>query len=110
MEVHPGVFVSDPGSRRWEPTPDYPGTEFHALVETDELHAGLFRVPEEGSMTFPWAPPSRETVLVLEGEVRIEIKGGPTLLLEPGSIASFASGTEMTWHVKAPFKDAYVIA
>jgi len=61
-------------------------------------------------MTFPWAPPSRETVLVLEGEVRIEIKGGPTLLLEPGSMASFASGTEMTWHVKAPFKDAYVIA
>lgn len=109
MEVHPGIFVSGPANQEWEPTPDYAGTEFHALVETDELHAGLFRIAQEGSITFPWSPPARETVIVLEGEVRIEIDGGPTVVLQPGSMASFAAGTRMTWHVKAPFRDAYVI-
>ena len=48
-------------------------------------------------------------MIVLEGEVRIEIDGGPTVVLQPGSMASFAAGTRMTWHVKAPFRDAYVV-
>ena len=110
MEPHPGVFTSDIDTQEWEPVPDYPGTEFHALVESDSIHAGLWRITRQGSMTLPWMPPSRETMLVLEGEVRIEIADGPTLNLKPGSMASFPPGTEMTWHVTTPFKDMYVIA
>jgi uncharacterized cupin superfamily protein len=110
MEPHPGVFVSSTETPAWEPTPGYPGTEFHPLVEKDDYHAGLFRITGEGNMTFPWTPELRETVFVLEGEVRIEIADGPTLELKPGDIASYAAGTEMTWHVTRPFKDLYVIA
>lgn len=70
MEPHPGVFTSDIETREWEPTPDYPGTEFHPLVELDDIHAGLWRITGKGTVTLPWRPPSRETMLVLEGEVR----------------------------------------
>jgi len=110
MEQHPGVFTSDIETQEWEPTPGYPGTEFHALVELDDFHAGLWRITGDGSVTLPWTPPSRETMLVLEGEVRIEIADGPTLNLKPGSMASFPPGAEMTLHVTTPFKDMYVIA
>jgi uncharacterized cupin superfamily protein len=79
-------------------------------VELDDVHAGLFRITGEGSVTFPWTPESRETMLVLEGEARIEVAGGPTLNLKPGGMASFPPGTKMTWHVTTPFKDMYVLA
>jgi uncharacterized cupin superfamily protein len=110
MEPHPGVFTSDTETQEWEPTPGYPGTEFHPLVELDDIHAGLWRITGKGTVTLPWRPPSRETMLVLEGEVRIEVAGGPTLNLKPGSMASFPAGAEMTFHVTTPFKDLYVIA
>ena len=92
----------------WEPVPDYPGTEFHALVESEGVNAGLFRVGE--AMTFDWTSPSREVFVVLEGEARIEISGGPALELKPRSLAAFPQGLKTTWHVTAaPFKDMYVI-
>lgn len=110
MEPHPGLFTSDTETQAWEPTPGYPETEFHPLIESDDVKAGLFRIPGEGRVSFPWTPESRETLLVLEGEVRVEVTGGPTLNLKPGGMASFPAGTEMMWHVKTPFKDMYVIA
>ena len=110
MVAHPGVFTSDTETQDWEPTPGYPGTAFHALVESEDYHAGLFRITGEGSMTFPWTPESRETLLVLEGKVRIEFADGSALELKPGDMASYPVDTEMTWHVTTPFKDMYVIA
>src|SRR5262249_26705524 len=56
-----------------------------------------------------WTIPERETLLVLEGEARIEIAGGPTLELKRGDIASLPAGSETTWHLTTPFKEFWVI-
>ena len=42
----------------------------------------------------PWTPSQRETIHVLQGEVAIEIAGGPTLMLTPGDLASLPAGLE----------------
>jgi uncharacterized cupin superfamily protein len=52
----------------------------------------------------------RETIIILEGAVRIEIVGGATLDLKKGDIASLPKGAETRWHVSAPFKEMWVIA
>ena len=50
----------------------------------------------------------RETIDVLEGEVTIEIAGGPALRLKPGDLASLPSGRETTWHITPPFTELRV--
>jgi uncharacterized cupin superfamily protein len=47
---------------------------------------------------------------VLEGQVRIEIAGGPTLTLKPGDVASLPAGLETIWHITPPFKELWVLA
>jgi quercetin dioxygenase-like cupin family protein len=72
--------------------------------------AGMSRF--EGAATSEpvrYTPPSRETLLVLEGRARVEIAGGPTLELAPGVMASIPAGTETTWHITPPFKEFWVI-
>lgn len=109
MEVHPGVFVSSTTAEAWEPDPDVPGTEMHTLVEADGVAAGMTRMLEAAE-PIAWTPPQRETILVLEGNVRIELADGPTLELGPGDMASLAPGVATTWHVTVPFKELWVIA
>jgi len=109
MEVHPGVFTSDTDAEDWEPLAEVPGSEFHALVESDGYEAGMWRIPGEGSMTFRWSAPARDTFVVLEGKARIEIDDGPTLDVKPGSMVSLPADVEATWHVTLPYKDIYVI-
>jgi uncharacterized cupin superfamily protein len=46
---------------------------------------------------------------VLEGEVTIEIAGGPKLELKPGDLASLPAGLETTWHITPPFKELWVL-
>jgi len=101
------VFVSSVDPEHWEPDPDVPGSEMHVLVRTEGLWAGLtrFRTADEPSR---WTPPQRETIHVLEGEVTIEVAGGPALRLGPGDLASLPAGRETTWHITAPFKEFWV--
>lgn len=109
MEVSPGVFVTSTSTTDWEPDPEVPGTEMHTFVEADGVAAGMTRIlsaPE----AIPWTPPRRETLLVLEGSVRIEIEEGPTLELGVGDMASLAPGIATTWHVATPFRETWVIA
>ena len=47
---------------------------------------------------------------MLEGEVTIEIAGGPTLELKPGDLASLPAGLATTWHITPPFKEFWVLA
>jgi uncharacterized cupin superfamily protein len=109
MEVHPGIFTSDVDAHDWEPLEAVPGSEFHALVEMDDHDAGLWRIPGEGTMTFRWSTPARDTFLVLEGTARIELDDGPTLDVKAGSIVSLPPGVASTWHVTRPYKDLYVM-
>jgi hypothetical protein len=52
----------------------------------------------------------RETIHVLQGEVTIEIAGGPTLMLKPGDLASLPAGVETIWHITPPFTELWVLA
>ena len=51
-----------------------------------------------------------ETIVVLEGSVRIEIKGGPTLDLGVGDMASMPKGAVTTWHPSPDFKEIWFYA
>ena len=109
MERHPGVFVSKVSTEEWEPDPEV-GGEVHMLCEGVEVDAGLSRFRGvNGQQVVRYTPPAREVLLVLEGEVRIEIASGPTLELKPGDIASLPKGAETTWHLTTPFKEFWVL-
>jgi ethanolamine utilization protein EutQ (cupin superfamily) len=110
VELEGGVFVSSLSTEEFEADRDVVGTEVHLLCEGVGLEAGLSRAlavrPVEPIV---WTLPSREVVLVLEGAARVEIKGGPTLQLNVGDIASIPAGAETTWHLTLPFKEFWVL-
>jgi uncharacterized cupin superfamily protein len=109
MEPHPGVFVSTVRTGEWEPDPEVPGSEMHELVHADGVWAGLTRFTSVDGPS-PWTPSQRETIHVLQGEVAIEIAGGPTLMLKPGDLASLPAGLETIWHITPPFRELWVLA
>lgn len=49
--------------------------------------------------TFWWTFHDEETVLILEGQVRVTTPNGQTRLLQPGDIAYFAEGTKALWDI-----------
>jgi quercetin dioxygenase-like cupin family protein len=112
MELHPGVFVSNVGTEEWRADPEIGGgAEEHVLFETDEMRAGLSRFPQDADTTLPvWILPATEVLLVLEGEARIEIEGGPELKLKEGDMACLPKGAVTTWHLTLPFKEMWVLA
>jgi len=109
-EIHPGVFVSHTDSDQWDFDPEVNG-DIHVLCTGVGVEAGMSRIRGATSgEPVTYVPPSRETLIVLEGTARVEIAGGPTLELAPGVIASIPGGTETTWHVTPPFKEFWVFA
>ena len=90
MEIHPGVHLSNVATDDWRPDPEV-GGEMHVLVEDETAYVGLSRFSDVTEPA-PWTLPERETVLVLEGAARIEIEGGPTLMLHVGDMASLPEG------------------
>ncbi len=109
MEVKPGVFVSKVSTRDWEADPEV-GGEVHVLCDAGGVQAGLSRFQQTPAQPISFKSDKRETIIILEGAVRIEIAGGATLELKQGDIASLPSGAETRWHVTAPFKEMWVIA
>ena len=112
MELYPGVFVSKVGTEEWRADPEIGGgAEEHVLFETDELRAGLSRFSQDADTTLPvWTLPATEVLLVLEGEARIEIEGGPQLKLREGDMACLPKGAVTTWHLALPFKEMWILA
>ena len=100
MQLDPGVFLSNLATDDWEPDPEV-GGETHMLCSEDGTEAGLWRLAESTKDPTPFTLDRRETLLVLEGSVRIEIKGG---------MASLPKGAETIWHVTAPFKEFWIMA
>ena len=66
-----------------------PGSDVDSWPKTEQLHA-------------------RETIVVLEGSVRIEIEEGPTLDLGVGDMASMPKDAVTTWHPSADFKEIWL--
>jgi uncharacterized cupin superfamily protein len=109
MEPHPGVFVSSASTDAWVSDPEVPGSVMHELVHADGVVAGMTRFTQQGDPV-TWTPEQREVAIILEGSVRIEITGGPTLELGVGDLFSIPPGVETTWHVTTPFKEMWVLA
>jgi uncharacterized cupin superfamily protein len=106
----PEVYVSNLETEDFEPDPEV-GGETHMLRDSQRLQAGLWRLPAAAS----WEPftltlEHNETILILEGAVRIEITGAPTLDLVAGDMASLSAGMETTWIVQPPFKEFWVLS
>jgi hypothetical protein len=59
------------------PAKSFPGSEVDELAHADGVWAGLTRFTAVDGPS-QWTPSQRETIYVLQGEVRIEIAGGPT--------------------------------
>jgi len=111
MEVQPGIFRSNTSTDAWEHDSEV-GGEMHVLCATDGIEAGLSRYHADVvGQPVVYTPPGRETVLILEGAVTVEIEGGETLELGPGDLASVPAGTRTVWRITtAPFKEFWVIA
>lgn len=103
-----GVFVSSLLNDDWEPDPDV-GRLMQILCDIPGVWAGFTRY-DTGRAPVAWTPPQRETFIVLEGAVRIEIAGGATINLEAGGVASLPAGTETIWHIIAPFREFWVLS
>jgi len=112
MEVHPGVFVSSISTDAWRADPEVGGgAEEHVLSDTGTMRAGLTRFTASADANpLTWVLPQDEVLLVLEGAVRIDIEGGPTLELKPGDMASLPKGAVTHWHLTLPFKEMWVLA
>jgi uncharacterized cupin superfamily protein len=111
MEVHPGVFVSSISTTDFHPDDEIGGdAEEHVLFDNGEVRAGLSRFGESADPDPVWTLPALEVLLVLEGEARIEIAGGPTLELKEGDMATLPKGVTTTWHLTLPFKEMWVLA
>ena len=68
--------------------------------------AGVFRC-EPAVFRYTWE--ADETIHVLEGSVRIEVDGGPSVELTVGGIASCSGGDHGIWHVLEPFCELFVL-
>ena len=105
MELHPGVFVSNVMTDDWRADPEV-GGEMHVLVEDETAYVGMSRFTNDADLP-SWTLPERETVLILEGSARVEIRDGPTLELNVGDMASLPKGAETTWHLTLPFREIW---
>jgi uncharacterized cupin superfamily protein len=108
MEHRPGLFVSSTATEDWEADPDVPGSEVHELVHDGTTWAGMTRVLDAPE-PMPWTPEQRETLIVLEGSVRIVFADGTDLAIGVGDMVSIPAGEPMTWHVTTPFKEMWVL-
>jgi len=105
----PRVFASHTSTDQWEPDVDVGDNGLmHVLCLEGRHEAGLTRLDEaDGSIV--WIPPERESFLVLEGSVHIEIEGAPSIDVATGGFASLPKGAVTTWHITTPFREFWVM-
>jgi uncharacterized cupin superfamily protein len=101
-----GVHVTRTDSDAWVPD-DEVGGQVQVLFEDGDSAAGLWQ-PGDDYTTAENVLPSRETIVVLQGTVRIEIEGGPTLELSAGDVASMPRGARTWWHPSPDFKEVWL--
>ena len=113
MTTHEHVPVTNVTTQAYEPflVEGKPFGEVHWLRTTSggdgQLFAGLWK---HGAGTFEYVFPGDETFLVLEGNVRIAIQGGPAVDLKLGDVVSFTKGQASTWTITVPMKKFFVIS
>ena len=96
-----GVYLMPADSDAWEPDDDVGGL-MQVLFEEGETAGGLWK-PGEQTTVEGNRLPAGETVVVLQGTVRIEIEDGPTLELTSGDLASLPKGANTNWYPSRDF-------
>jgi uncharacterized cupin superfamily protein len=109
METQPQVFVSNVNPDAWEPDPEVAGGEMHVLCNEGGMESGLSRFNEFPDSGIPWIVPEQETIVVLDGDVKIEVAGGPLLDLHSGDMASLPRDARTIWHPTPGFKMFWVM-
>jgi len=102
-----GVYVSRIDSEEWEPDEETGGW-VHMLFEDGTAMGGLWKPGSAAGPAEGLALHARETIVVLQGTVRIEVQDGPTLELGTGDMASLPEGAVTTWHPSSDFKEVWV--
>lgn len=92
------VFLSRTDTHDWEPDLEVGGEAHMLFDEGDASKVGLWRA--NGPRAAPSKPvvlPARETIVVLEGAVRVGIDGERNLHLSIGDMASLPKGASIVW-------------
>lgn len=77
--------------------------------ERERLSAGFWKVsPQEAPAPFDLVSHGDETVLILEGSIRIEPEDGEPFTLSPGASASFNDGARSRWTILEPVVEYFV--
>ncbi|WP_024818392.1 cupin domain-containing protein [Arthrobacter sp. 31Y] len=75
----------------------------------EALSGGIWKVtPEEAPEPFDLPIDHDETIYIISGYLRIEVKGGSTLELREGSMASLSKGAMTRWSVLEPTIEFFV--
>jgi uncharacterized cupin superfamily protein len=102
-----GVHILRADAETWEPDEEVGGL-VQFLFDEGEQAAGHWKPAPDQRSAEGLVLPARETIVVLEGTVRIVIEGGPTLDLMPGDMASMPKGATTTWHPSPDFKEVWL--
>jgi len=100
-----GVFLSRVDSDEFEPD-DEDGGFAHWVFSEGGSSAGMWK-PDPAVSKYEIELSARELVVVLEGSVRIEIEGAPTLDLRAGDIAALPKGARTTWEPSHDFREVW---
>jgi uncharacterized cupin superfamily protein len=98
-DIGGGIYVTRTDTEAWEPDVEVGGSAHMLFDEGDESKVGLWRA-DPGAPLGPSDPvvlPARETIVVLEGTVRMGVDGVTELELEPGDMASVPKGASIVW-------------
>ena len=99
--THLGVYFMRSADETWEVDEEVGGL-LQVLFEDGDISGGLWKPGDQDSVEANLLP-ARETVVVLQGTVRIEIEDGPTLDLVAGDLASLPQGATTNWHPSRDF-------
>lgn len=114
------LFEEDPdhGFEDWDPAEiglevvagDPKGRVKYLRKSTDGegiLRNGIFHAQP---YTAEWTLESDETLLLLEGELVIEVVGGATYDVGAGDVVSLRKGSRIRWTAKTPFRELFVMS
>ena len=110
VEAGSGIFLSRTDTDDWEPDVEVGGSAHMLFDESDDSKVGLWRAdpsPPRGPSE-PVLLPARETIIVLEGTVRVGVDGATDLALGPGDMASLPKGASIVWDADPGCKVVWV--
>lgn len=77
--------------------------------EHENLSAGFWKVsPQDAPEPFDLPIEQNETIYIVSGHLRIEVEGGSTLDMLPGTAASLSTGAMTRWTVIEPTVEFFV--